>query len=168
MNPVVVFQTSMGSFEAELFQDKVPGTVKNFLAYVSESFYDNTIFHRVISGFMVQGGGFTVDGKQKPTKPPIKNESCNGTKNVKYGLAMARTSDLNSATAQFYINVENNDFLDDNQYCAFGMVVNGQNTIDKIVTVKVSQSGKLSEAQPIQPVVIQSVRLKPAAQAAQA
>lgn len=165
MNPVVIFQTSLGSFEAELFQDKVPVTVKNFLAYVGENFYDNTIFHRVIAGFMVQGGGFTVDGKQKPTKPPIKNESGNGTKNVKYGLAMARTQDVNSATAQFYINVENNDFLDDNKYCAFGMVINGRNTIDKITAVKVSQPGKLSEAQPIQPVVIQSVRLKAAAQA---
>jgi cyclophilin family peptidyl-prolyl cis-trans isomerase len=166
MNPVIVVQTSLGSFEAELHQDKVPETVKNFLSYVSENYYDNTIFHRVIAGFMVQGGGFTVDGKQKPTKPPIKNESGKGTKNVKYGLAMARTQDLNSATSQFYINVENNDFLDDNSYCAFGMVVNGRNTIDKITAVKVSQPGKLSEAQPIQPVVIQSVRLK--AQQAQA
>jgi cyclophilin family peptidyl-prolyl cis-trans isomerase len=165
MNPVVTFQTSLGSFEAELYQDKVPVTVKNFLAYVSEGFYDNTIFHRVIAGFMVQGGGFTIDGKQKPTKPAIKNESGNGTKNVKYGLAMARTQDLNSATAQFYINVENNDFLDDNKYCAFGMVVNGRNTIDKITSVKVSQPGKLSEAQPIQPVVIQSVKLKAAPKA---
>ena len=160
MNPVVTFETSLGSFEAELFQDKVPGTVKNFLSYVNESFYDKTIFHRVIAGFMVQGGGFTVDGQEKPTKPPIKNESGNGTKNAKYGLAMARTSDLHSATAQFYINIENNTFLDDNKYCAFGMVTTGQNTVDKITAVKVSQPGKLSEAQPVQPVVIQSVRLK--------
>lgn len=160
MNPVVIFETSLGTFEAELFQDKVPGTVNNFLAYVKDQFYDNTIFHRVIAGFMVQGGGFTADGRQKPTKPPIKNESGKGTRNIKYGLAMARTQDLNSATAQFYINVENNDFLDDNKYCAFGLVVNGRNTIDKIEGVKVSQPGKLSEAQPVQAVIIQSVRLK--------
>jgi len=160
MNPVVTFQTSLGSFDAELYQDKVPGTVSNFLGYVNDQFYDNTIFHRVIAGFMVQGGGFTTDGQEKATKAPIKNESGKGPKNVKYGLAMARTNDLHSATAQFYINVENNDFLDDNQYCAFGLVTGGQDTVDKITAVKVSKPGKLSEAQPVQPVVIQSVRLK--------
>jgi len=160
MNPVVTFQTSLGSFDAELYQDKVPGTVDNFLGYVNDQFYDNTIFHRVIAGFMVQGGGFTTDGQEKATKAPIKNESGKGPKNVKYGLAMARTNDLHSATAQFYINVENNDFLDDNQYCAFGLITDGQDTVDKITAVKVSKPGKLSEAQPVQPVVIQSVRLK--------
>jgi peptidyl-prolyl cis-trans isomerase A (cyclophilin A) len=166
MNPIITIQTSQGSFDVELYADKAPNTVKNFLAYVSDKFYDGTIFHRVIDGFMIQGGGFTVEGRQKPTKPPIKNESGNGAKNVNYGIAMARTNDLNSATSQFYINVNDNGFLDDGKYCAFGMVVNGRNIIDKIKTVPVKKPGALSEAQPVTPVVIQSVRVKPAGPAA--
>lgn len=160
MNPTVVFETSLGSFEAELYEDKAPITVKNFLEYVNEGYYANTIFHRVIDGFMIQGGGFTADGQRKPTNAPIQNESGNGAKNVNYGLAMARTSDLNSATSQFYINVKDNDFLDDGQYCAFGLVTAGQDVIDKIKLVPVNKPGKLSEAQPIEPVVILSASVK--------
>ena len=111
-NTVVVMDTSMGTIKAELFQDRAAGTVKNFLKYVDEKFYDGTIFHRVIDSFMVQGGGYTKDMPQKPTQPPIKNESTNGLKNQNYTLAMARTNVRDSATSQFFINVKDNDFLD--------------------------------------------------------
>lgn len=158
-NPVVVFDTNLGAFEVELFQDKAPITVKNFLEYVNEGFYDGTVFHRVIDGFMVQGGGFTPDGAQKKTKAPIKNESGNGAKNCNYGVAMARTSDLNSATAQFYVNVKDNDFLDDNQYCAFGLVTSGQAIIDKIKKVKTATKGRM-ENWPVENVVINSAKVK--------
>ena len=160
MNPVVTVETSLGNFDVELYADKAPVTVKNFLAYAGDKFYDGTIFHRVINNFMIQGGGFNLEGRQKPTKPPIKNESGNGAKNVNYVVAMARTNDLHSATSQFYINVQDNSFLDDGQYCAFGMVIAGRNVVDKIKAVPVSKPGKLSEAQPVTPVVIQSVRAK--------
>ncbi|MBE7462326.1 MAG: peptidylprolyl isomerase [Planctomycetes bacterium] len=159
-NPVVVFETNQGSFEAELYQDKAPVTVKNFLQYVTDKHYDATIFHRVIDGFMIQGGGFDQSGKQKATRAPIKNESGNGATNCMYGLAMARTSDLNSATAQFYINVADNDFLDDGKYCAFGKVVAGTEVIDKIRKVAVEKPGRLSEAQPKQPVLIVKATVK--------
>lgn len=158
-NPVVVFDTSLGSFEVELYQEKAPITVKNFLEYVKEGYYDGTIFHRVIDNFMVQGGGFTPDGNQKKTKASIKNESGNGVKNCNYGIAMARTSDLNSATSQFYINVKDNDFLDDNQYCAFGLVTNGQATIDKMKKVKTHKKGMHGDW-PVENVVINSAKLK--------
>ncbi|MCZ7646941.1 MAG: peptidylprolyl isomerase [Planctomycetota bacterium] len=160
-NPIVVFTTSQGSFEVELYADKTPATVQNFVQYVSDKHYDGTIFHRVIDGFMIQGGGFGADGKQKPTRAPIKNESGKGPKNCNYGIAMARTSDLNSATAQFYINVADNAFLDDGQYCAFGKVTQGTQTIDKIKKVAVDKPGRLSEAQPKTPVVIESATVKP-------
>jgi cyclophilin family peptidyl-prolyl cis-trans isomerase len=161
-NPVVVVKTSLGEFEVELYQDKSPITVKNFLAYVEDKYYDGTIFHRVMDDFMIQGGGFTKDGQKKETKAPIKNESGNGVKNVNYAIAMARTDDLNSATSQFYINVKDNDFLDDNKYCAFGMVIKGREVIDKIKGVKVNKPGQLSAAQPVEPVVIESARVKAA------
>lgn len=158
-NPVVVFDTNLGGFEVELYQDKAPVTVKNFLAYVGEGFYDGLIFHRVIDGFMVQGGGFTPDGQQKKGKAPIKNESGNGVKNCNYGIAMARTSDLNSASSQFYINVKDNSFLDDNQYCAFGLVTSGQATIDKIKKVKTTRKSGHADW-PVEDVVINSAKLK--------
>ena len=109
---MVLMSTSMGDIKVELYADKAPVTVKNFLAYVDDKFYDGTIFHRVIPNFMIQGGGFDTDMKQKPTKAPIKNEADNGLKNDRGTLAMARTSDPDSATAQFFINVKDNDFLD--------------------------------------------------------
>ncbi len=161
-NPVVVFETTMGTFEVELYQDKAPVTVKNFLGYVNDKFFDDTIFHRVINNFMIQGGGFTKDGSRKKTKEPIKNESGNGAKNVNYSIAMARTQDLNSATSQFFINVKDNGFLDQGQYCAFGMVVSGKDVIDKIKAVDVNKPGRLSEAQPKEPIVMTKVHLKAA------
>ena len=158
-NPVVAFETSLGNFEVELYQEQAPVTVKNFLQYVNDKFYDNTIFHRVINGFMVQGGGFDVSGTQKPTRATIKNESGNGAKNVKYSIAMARTADLNSATAQFFINVADNAFLDDNKYCAFGLLTSGSDTIDKIKAVKTGSKGG-SKDWPVENVVLQSARVK--------
>src|SRR5262249_22457172 len=110
-NPVVLFTTNMGDIKIELYPDKAPKTVANFLSYVSSGFYNDTIFHRIIDGFMIQGGGFTMDFKQKETNPPIVNEADNGLANTRGSVAMARTSDPNSATAQFFINLENNGFL---------------------------------------------------------
>ena len=115
MNPSVVITTSSGTMKAELFEDKAPITVKNFLAYVDEKFYDNTVFHRVIETFMVQGGGFEPGMKQKKTKPTIKNESANGLSNQRGTIAMARTSVPDSASSQFFINVQDNTFLDKSQ-----------------------------------------------------
>jgi cyclophilin family peptidyl-prolyl cis-trans isomerase len=145
-NPVVVMETSMGTIKIELNQDKAPITVKNFLAYVDDKFYDGTIFHRVIGkendekDFMIQGGGFTEERKQKATKDSIKNEAGNGLSNLKYTIAMARTDDPNSATAQFYVNVADNEFLDRRAgspgYTVFGKVIEGTDVVDKIKAVK--------------------------------
>ncbi|MCL2875797.1 MAG: peptidylprolyl isomerase [Betaproteobacteria bacterium] len=135
----VILHTNHGVITLELDADKAPVTVKNFLAYVTSGHYDNTIFHRVIDDFMIQGGGFVPGMKEKPTRDPIKNEADNGLKNTRGTIAMARTTDPHSATAQFYINVVDNDFLDfsapDPQnwgYCVFGHVSDGLNVIDKI------------------------------------
>lgn len=160
-NPVVVVETSLGSFEVELYQDKAPVTVKNFLDYVKEKHYDGTIFHRVINGFMIQGGGFTADGTQKKTHDPIKNESGNGVKNENYVIAMARTQALDSATCQFFINVKDNAFLDENKYCAFGKVASGLDVVDKIKAVPVDRPGKLApDGQPKETIEIKSIKLK--------
>ncbi|KIA77863.1 Peptidyl-prolyl cis-trans isomerase B [Parachlamydia acanthamoebae] len=140
---VVVMQTSLGEIKLELFSKEAPVTVKNFLDYVAAGFYDHTIFHRVIDGFMIQGGGFTKDFDQKPTKAPIKNEAGNNISNKKGTIAMARTSEPNSATAQFFINVADNTFLDhhgetprDFGYCVFGQVISGMDVVDQIRKVK--------------------------------
>ena len=140
--------TSMGAFVVELDEAKAPVSAKNFLDYVDAGHYDGTIFHRVIDGFMVQGGGFTSDMKQKPVKATIKNESANGLKNVKYTLAMARTSVRDSATSQFFINVKDNAFLDYSGespqgwgYAVFGKVVEGTDVVDKIRGVPTGNSG---------------------------
>ena len=168
-NPVVVFDTSLGKFEVELYASKSPITVKNFVEYVNDKFFDNTIFHRILgkpenSDFMIQGGGFGKDSKEKPTRASIKNESGNGVKNCKYAIAMARTNDLNSATSQFFINVKDNAFLDEHQYCAFGLVTSGTDVIDKIKSVPV-KNGPLTpgeRATPVEQVVINSARMKAA------
>ena len=164
-DPIVVMSTSMGDVKIELFKDKAPATVANFLAYTNDKFYDGTIFHRVIPRFMIQGGGFTPDMKQKPTKPAIKNEAGNGLKNGFGTLAMARTSDVNSATAQFFINVKDNDFLDHKDdslqgfgYCVFGKVIEGSKVVQKIEGVATDSKGMYEDV-PVQPVVIQSVKL---------
>jgi cyclophilin family peptidyl-prolyl cis-trans isomerase len=136
-NPQVLMKTSMGDIVLELYQDKAPKSVTNFLQYVKDGHYNGTIFHRVIGTFMIQGGGFNKDMAQKPTRVPIENEAANGLKNERYTLAMARTSDPHSATAQFFINVKHNDFLDypgqDGWgYAVFGKVVKGMDVVDKI------------------------------------
>jgi peptidyl-prolyl cis-trans isomerase B (cyclophilin B) len=168
-NPVVVMKTSMGTVKIELLEDKAPGTVKNFLQYVDDKFYDNTIFHRVIgkpnsrSDFMIQGGGFEAGMKEKKTRDPIKNEASNGLSNSKYTLAMARTSEPDSATAQFYINVADNDFLDKANdpdkvgYCVFGKVIEGMDVVDKIKAVEVTTKG-IHKNVPVKDVVIEQVR----------
>ncbi len=162
-NPIVLVSTSMGDVKIELYKDKAPKTVENFLAYVNDKFYDGTIFHRVIPRFMIQGGGFGPDMKQKATKAPIKNEAGNGVKNELGTIAMARTSDVDSATAQFFINVKDNDFLNHRDqsmqgfgYCAFGKVIEGIKVVQKIEGVPTGSKG-MHEDLPVEPVVIKSV-----------
>lgn len=135
-NTNVIIETSKGKLKLALDEKASPLTVANFLSYMNAKTYDGTIFHRVIKGFMVQGGGFTPDMKQNPTKPPIKNESGNGLKNVRGSIAMARTNDLHSATSQFFINTVDNAFLDSDQYCVFGNIVEGLEVLDAIANVK--------------------------------
>lgn len=160
--PVVLISTSMGDIKIQLFEKDAPETVKNFLAYVNDKFYDGTVFHRVIPGFMIQGGGFTSEMQQKQTKPPIKNESSNGLKNDTYTLAMARTNVPDSATSQFFINVKSNDFLnkasaqDGVGYAVFGKVIEGTEVVDKIAGVQTGRKGMYSDV-PVEPVVIKSV-----------
>jgi peptidyl-prolyl cis-trans isomerase B (cyclophilin B) len=147
-NPKVVLETSMGDITLELYPDKAPGTVKNFLTYVDDKFYDNTIFHRVISGFMIQGGGFTDDMNEKSTHSPILNEADNGLKNDKGTIAMARTPDPNSASSQFFINAKDNTFLnfrskspDGYGYCVFGKVVKGMDVVEAIEKTPTTTKG---------------------------
>lgn len=142
-NPKVLMKTSMGDITLELFPDKAPNTVENFLSYLDEKFYDGTIFHRVIKNFMIQGGGLTADLIEKPAKPPIKNEAANGLKNKRSTIAMARTPEINSATCQFFINHVDNPFLDhkDNTqegfgYAVFGEVIEGMDVVDAIANAK--------------------------------
>ncbi|HWK61729.1 MAG TPA: peptidylprolyl isomerase [Eoetvoesiella sp.] len=160
-NPHVKLQTNFGDMVIELYQEKAPKTVANFLKYTQEGFYDGTIFHRVINNFMIQGGGFEADMKQKPTHDPIENEANNGLKNDKYTLAMARTSDPHSATAQFFINVADNDFLNFTAptsngwgYAVFGKVIEGTDVVDKIKAVKTGNKGFHQDV-PVEAVVIE-------------
>ncbi|MFL5786082.1 MAG: peptidylprolyl isomerase [Bacteriovoracaceae bacterium] len=161
-NPVVVIDTNQGSIEMELFEDKAPVTVKNFLSYVDDKFYDNTIFHRVINGFMIQGGGFEEGMKEKKTKAPIINEAKNGLRNDEGTVAMARTNDPNSATAQFFINVNNNDSLnypqpDGHGYTVFGKVTKGMHVVNRIKMVKTGNIGYHQNV-PMDTVMIKSIR----------
>ncbi len=160
-HPVVEMKTSLGDIQVELDATKAPVTTKNFLRYVHERFFDGTIFHRVIPGFMVQGGGFTRDLVEKKTHAPIVDEASNGLKNLRGTIAMARTSDPNSATAQFFINVVDNGFLDYAQtnpgYAVFGQVVAGMDVADKIAAVPTSTQGGMQNV-PVKPVVIESIR----------
>jgi peptidyl-prolyl cis-trans isomerase A (cyclophilin A) len=160
-NPVVVVKTSHGEFRVELDAEKAPVSVENFLGYVREGFYDGTIFHRVIDGFMIQGGGFDADMRQKKTRETIKNEADNGLKNVRGTFAMARTNDVNSATSQFFINLKDNDFLDhggrDFGYAVFGKVVDGMDTLDTISKVKTGNKKGHGDV-PMEPVVIESIK----------
>lgn len=147
-NPVVLLETTSGDILVELYPDKAPETVANFLKYVDNGFYNNTIFHRVIPGFMIQGGGLTARMQQKDTSAPIKNEADNGLKNDRGTIAMARTMDPHSATAQFFINLVDNDFLNFQApsgngwgYCVFGKVTEGMDVVDKIAKVKTTTVG---------------------------
>ena len=181
-NPVVVVETSMGTIKIELFEDKSPITVKNFLKYVEDKHYDGTIFHRVLGkrvvdgrevgkDFMIQGGGFEPGLKEKKTRAPIKNEASNGVSNLKYTIAMARLGQdvgdvkaADSATAQWFINVADNKFLDKSEdsdgYAVFGRVIEGTDVVDKIKSVEVANVGR-NEAVPKKDVIIKSVKLAP-------
>ncbi len=159
----VTMQTSMGTITLELDPKKAPDTVKNFVAYAKSGHYDGTIFHRVMDNFMIQGGGFTDKMVQKPAKATVKNEADNGLKNMKYTIAMARTSDPHSASAQFFINVADNEFLNFTAptergwgYAVFGKVTSGADVVDKIKKVKTGNNG-FHQNVPVEPVVITKV-----------
>ena len=160
-NPVAVIATSMGDITVELFKEQAPVSTENFVRYVQEGFYAGTIFHRVVRGFVVQGGGYLPGMVEKPTHPPIQNEATNGLKNVRGSLAMARTQTLRSATSQFYINVASNSALDhrginppDFGYAVFGRVLSGMEVVDKIAEVPTDREN------PVTPVVIKGVTIK--------
>ena len=159
----VLITTNMGNITAELDADKAPKSVANFLEYAGKGHYDNTIFHRVIGDFMIQGGGFEPGMKQKPAEQTVENEGKNGLKNDVYTLAMARTSDPHSASAQFFINVKNNSFLDypgqDGWgYAVFGKVTDGTDVVDQIRKVKTTRSGMFADV-PVEPVIIEKVEV---------
>ena len=161
--PQVLFKTSKGEFIVELDEVKAPKTVENFLTYVKNDFYTGTIFHRVMNGFMVQGGGFTKNMQEKPTRPPIEIESQNGLKNYKYTIAMARTNDPNSATSQFFINVKDNAMLDYPSrdgfgYTVFGKVISGMATIDEIKFAQTTVRNRMADV-PVEPIVIESAKI---------
>ena len=165
-NPMVVIETSMGNITVELYPDRAPKSVENFLSYVKDGFYDGTVFHRVIRGFMIQGVGLTADLARKPTRVPVENEASNGLKNQRGTLAMARTAEVNSATSQFFINTVNNGALDhkgmganDYGYCVFGKVMEGMDVVDKIEKVETGTKSGYRDV-PVEAVVIKSVRLK--------
>lgn len=161
---MVIIKTSLGDITVKLAADKAPLTVANFLAYADEGHYDGTIFHRVIDGFMIQGGGFDAQMRQKPTKAPIKNEAANGLPNKRGTIAMARTMVVDSATSQFFINVKDNAFLDFRApnpqgfgYCVFGEVVAGMDVVDKIKGVRTGLKAGMSDV-PLETVAILSVK----------
>ncbi|MGF6212662.1 peptidyl-prolyl cis-trans isomerase A (cyclophilin A) [Comamonas sp. 4034] len=162
-NPKVKIATSMGDIVVELNAEKAPKTVANFVQYVNDKFYDGTVFHRVINGFMIQGGGFTPEMQQKPTRAPIPLEASNGLKNDTYTIAMARTGNPDSATSQFFINVKNNDMLnapspDGHGYAVFGKVISGTDVVDKIKAVETGNAGPHQNV-PKAPVVIKSATI---------
>ena len=162
---MIRLHTTLGDIDIELDEAKAPETAKNFISYVKSGHYSDTLFHRVIDGFMVQGGGFAPGMKQKPTEATIQNEASNGLKNKRYTVAMARTSDPHSASAQFFINVQDNDFLDHKSqtpdgwgYCVFGKVVGGQDVVDKITAVKTGKRGFHGDV-PLEDVMITSAEV---------
>ncbi|AOV95691.1 peptidylprolyl isomerase [Edwardsiella hoshinae] len=161
-NTRVMLTTSAGNIELELYNQKAPVTVDNFLGYVNSGFYNGTIFHRVIPGFMIQGGGFTSAMQQKTTQAPIKNEADNGLRNLRGTIAMARTAEKDSATSQFFINVADNAFLDHGQrdfgYAVFGKVIKGMDIVDKISQVRTENVGPYQNV-PVKPIVITSATL---------
>ncbi len=164
--PKVVMHTSMGDIVIELYSDKAPKTVENFLAYTRAGFFDGTVFHRVIPGFVIQGGGYTADLGRKPTRDPIVNEAKNGIKNTRGTLSMARTSDPNSATSQFFVNLVDNRGLDPNPaadphgYAVFGKVVEGMAVVDAIAKVPTTNRSMFQNV-PVDPIVVTKAEVKP-------
>ena len=161
----VLMQTTVGSLTLELDSESAPKTVENFLTYIEDGFYDGTIFHRVIDNFMIQGGGFTAEMEQKETRAPIENEANNGLKNDRGAIAMARTQDPHSATAQFFINVQDNDFLNHTGeniqgwgYAVFGKLTDGEDVLDKIRCVQTGGRAGHQDV-PVEPIIIESVTL---------
>jgi len=165
-NPVVLVETSMGTITIELFKDQAPVSVANFLEYARDGFYPGTVWHRVVPGYVIQGGGFTADLTEKPTRPPIQNEATNGLSNRRGTVAMARTRSLRSATSQFYINLANNSSLDHQGfspdmfgYAVFGRVIEGMDVVDKIAAVRTGRKDGMDDV-PVEPVIIKSVTEK--------
>ena len=158
---MIRFETSHGNFTVELFQKEAPATVENFLKYVDDGFFDGTIFHRIVPGFVIQGGGLTADFDQKKTREPVKNEADNGVRNQRGTLSMARTNDVNSATSQFFVNLTDNEFLDNRPgnfgYAVFGRVTQGMDVIDKIAKLKTGRRKMYTDA-PMEDVLIKSAR----------
>lgn len=166
-NPVAVVSTTLGEITVELFKDRAPVSVENFLQYARDGFYSGTVFHRIVSGYVIQGGGFTPKLEEKPTRPPILNEATNGLSNTRGTLAMARTRALRSATSQFFINLADNRKLDHRSYspdefgyAVFGRVLSGMDVVDKIAALPTHTVGPFSDV-PVSPVVIQAVMVKP-------
>jgi peptidyl-prolyl cis-trans isomerase B (cyclophilin B) len=165
-NPVVVLETTKGEIVLEFYQEKAPVTVKNFLEYVESDFYDGTLFHRVIDGFMIQGGGLTEDFERKPTGEPIRNEADNGLNNERGTIAMARTGDPHSATSQFFINVVDNEYLNFRDkspqgwgYAVFGKVIEGMDVVDAIAKSKTTVKRGMRDV-PVEPIIIEEARVK--------
>jgi cyclophilin family peptidyl-prolyl cis-trans isomerase len=158
---MIRFETTLGNFTIELFEKEAPVTVANFLKYIDDGFFDGTVFHRIVPGFVIQGGGFTEDMTQKKTQAPIRNEADNGLRNERGSLSMARTNDIHSATSQFFVNLKDNDFLDHQRgnfgYAVFARVTEGMDVIDKIAAVKTARRGHHDDV-PVQAVVMTSVR----------
>jgi len=162
---MIRFETTLGDFTIELLEKDAPLSVANFSRYIDDGFFDGTIFHRIVPGFVIQGGGFTDDMTQKRTQPPVKNEADNGLKNKRGTLSMARTNDINSATSQFFVNLKDNDFLDHSRgnfgYAVFARVTGGMDVIDKIAAVETGRRRGFDDV-PVDPVIMKSVKRVPA------
>jgi peptidyl-prolyl cis-trans isomerase A (cyclophilin A) len=162
---MIRFETTLGDFTVEFYEKEAPLSVANFLRYVDDGFFDSTIFHRIVPGFVIQGGGFTGDMNQKKTHPTVKNEADNGLKNARGSLSMARTNDINSATSQFFVNLKDNDFLDHSRgnfgYAVFARVTKGMDVIDKIAAVETGRKRGFDDV-PVDAVIMKSVRRIPA------